>query len=231
MAGSQEREYLWSASPDEVWESLSEPWRACVELAWESYCAGSLPIGAVVTDAHGNVLSQGRNRIHESSGEDGSLFGHRLAHAEVNALVTLDYDRRDPAACILHTTTEPCPLCVGAARMADVSEVRYAAREPWGGSAAMFETVPYLKRGNVRVAGPEDGRLEEILVALQIECFLRLKPRILDRFLGTYEAVMSNAVGAGRNLYRSGTLREMSVAEAEAPAVLRVVSRELRAVA
>ncbi|HEX6711287.1 MAG TPA: hypothetical protein VF068_13235 [Rubrobacter sp.] len=84
----------------------------------------------------------------------------------------------------------------------------------------MFETVPYLRRGNVRVVGPEDGRLEEILVALQIE-----------RFLGTYEVVMPDAVRAGRSLYRSGTLREMSAAEAEVPAVLRVVSQELRAVA
>jgi tRNA(adenine34) deaminase len=230
MSGSQERENLWSASPAEVWKYLSEPWRASVELAWESHRAGSLPIGAVVADTHGNVLSRGRNRIHERSGEDGALFGHKLAHAEINALVTLDYDRSDPASRVLYTTTEPCPLCVGAARMADVSEVRYAAREPWGGSAAMFETVPYLKRGNVRVVGPQDGRLEEILVALQIERFLRLKPEVLDRFLGTYEAVMPNAVLAGRSLYRSGTLREMSVAEAEAPAVLRVVSRELRAV-
>ena len=229
MPGSQERENLWGASPDEVWDYLPEPWRACVELAWESYRAGSLPIGAVVADAHGNVLSRGRNRIHERSGENGYLFGHKLAHAEINALVTMDYDRSDP--CVLYTTTEPCPLCVGATRMADVRELHYAAREPWGGSAAMFETVPYLKRGNVRVVGPENGRLEEILVALQVERFLRLKPDILDRFLATYEAVMPDAVRADRNLYRSGTLREMSVAEAEAPAVLRAVSRELRAVA
>jgi tRNA(adenine34) deaminase len=227
MPGSQERENPWS--PAEVWDYLPEHWRACVELAWESYRAGSLPIGAVVADAQGNILSRGRNRIHERSGGDGYLFGHKLAHAEINALVTMDYGRSDP--CVLYTTTEPCPLCVGAARMADVRELHYAAREPWGGSAAMFETVPYLKRGNVRVVGPEDERLEEILVALQVECFLRLKPGVLDRFLGTYEAVMTDAVRAGRSLHRSGTLREMSVAEAEAPAVLRAVSRELRAVA
>jgi tRNA(adenine34) deaminase len=229
MSGSQERENLWGASPVEVWDHLSEPWCACVELAWESYHAGSLPIGAVVADAQGNLLSRGRNRIHERSGEDGYLFGHKLAHAEINALITLDYDRSDP--CVLYTTTEPCPLCVGATRMSDVRELRYAARDPWGGSAEMFETVPYLKRGNVRVVGPEDGRLEEILIAWQIERFLLLKTEALERFLGTYEVVMPDAVRAGRSLYRSGTLREMSVAEAEAPAVLRVVSQELRAVA
>ncbi|HJQ28440.1 MAG TPA: nucleoside deaminase [Rubrobacter sp.] len=229
MSGSQERESLMGASPDEVWDYLPGPWRACVELAWESYRAGSLPIGAVVADAQGNILSRGRNRIHERSGEDGYLFGHKLAHAEINALVTMDYDRS--GSCVLYTTTEPCPLCVGAVRMTDVKELRYAAREPWGGSAGMFETVPYLKRGNVRVFGPEDRRLEEILVSLQVERFLRLGPDNLDRYLGAYEAVMPHAVRTGRSLYRSGTLREMSVAEAEAATVLRVVGHELRAVA
>lgn len=227
MAGS--RENVWAASPYEVWEDLPEPWRACVELAWESYRAGSLPIGAVVADAQGNVLSRGRNRIHERTGEGGCVFGHKLAHAELNALLTLDFDRYEPATCVLYTTTEPCPLCVGAARMSDVKGVRYAAREPWGGSAAMFEMVPYLKRGNVRVVGPQDRRLEEILVAWQIERFLRLKPEVIDRFLGAYEAVMPEPVRAGRILYRSGTLKKMSVAGAFAPSVLRVVDKVLRA--
>ncbi|MDQ4062621.1 MAG: nucleoside deaminase, partial [Actinomycetota bacterium] len=152
-----------------MWETLPEPWRACADLAWEAYRAGSLPIGAVVTDADGNALSHGRNRIHERSGEGGTLFGHRLAHAEVNALVKLDYDQHDPRACILWTTTEPCPLCVGALRMADLAEVRYASTEPWAGSTAMFETVPYLKKGEVRMVGPEDPRLEAVLAALQVE--------------------------------------------------------------
>ena len=41
-----------------VWETLSEPWRACVDLAWEAYRADSLPIGAVVADADGRVLAE-----------------------------------------------------------------------------------------------------------------------------------------------------------------------------
>ena len=212
--------------PDDLWARLSLPWRACVELAWEAYRAGSLPIGAVVADAGGNVLSRGRNRIHERYGEDGHLFGNKLAHAELNALVTLDHDGRDPVECTLYTTTEPCPLCVGALRMSDVREVRYAAREPWGGSAAMFETVPYLKRGNVRVAGPEDRVLEDILVALLIARFLHLEPEILERFLATYEARMPHPVGAGRRLYRSGALDGISGADAQG--MISVVGRELR---
>src|SRR5215212_4980602 len=212
--------------PDDLWTRLPVPWRACLELAWEAYQAGSLPIGAVVADAEGEVISRGRNRIHERSGEDGYLFGNKLAHAELNALVTLDNDGWVPVECTLLTTTEPCPLCVGALRMSDVGAVRYAAREPWGGSTAMFETVPYLKRGNVRVTGPEDGLLEDILVALLIERFLRLKPEVLGRFLGTYEALMPRAVEAGRRLYRSGALA--GIGEVDAPGMISVVGGELR---
>ena len=115
-----------------VWEEISKPWRAYVEEAWEAYRSDSLPIGAVVTDGHGSVLSRGRNRIHERSGPSGAVFGHKLAHTELNALLSLDHREYDPRACVLWITTEPCPLCVGAARMSEVGGLRYAAREPWG---------------------------------------------------------------------------------------------------
>ena len=213
-----------------MWETLTEPWRACVDLAWEAYRASSLPIGAVVTDVDGNVLSRGRNRIHERSGESGALFGHKLAHAEVNALIKLDYDRHDPRSCALYTTTEPCPLCVGALRMADLGELRYASREPWAGSTAMFEAVPYLKNGNVRVVGPEDQQLEAILVALQVERFLQLKPKVLERFLLLYEEVMPEATQAGRRLYRSGILEAMSKEQVPTSDALLVVCREIASV-
>lgn len=178
-----------------------------------------------------NVLSRGRNRIHEQSGAGGTLFGHKLAHAEVNALVGLDYDRHDPRACVLWTTTEPCPLCVGALHMADLAELRYASREPWAGSAAMFETVPYLKNGKVRVVGPEDQRLEAVLVALQVERFLRLKPKVLERFLRLYGAVMPEATLAGRRLYGSGILQAMSKEQVPTSDALLTVSEEIAAAA
>ncbi len=199
-------------------------------MAWEAYRAGSLPIGAVVTDADGKVLSHGRNRIYERSGEGGTLFGHKLAHAEVNALLQLDLNRHDPRACILWTTTELCPLCVGALRMADLAEVRYASTEPWAGSTAMFETVPYLKNGKVRVVGPEDRRLEAVLVALQVERFLHLKPKVLERFLRLYEEVMPEATRAGRRLYRSGILGAISKEQVPTSDALLAVCREITSV-
>ena len=197
-----------------------------MEETWEAYRSGSLPIGAVVTDAHGNILSRGRNRIHERSGPSGTVFDHKLAHAELNALLSLDHREYDPHACVLWTT-EPCPLCVGAARMSEVGGLRYASREPWGGSAAMFETVPYLRRKNVDVMGPQDGPLEGVLVAPQVESFLRLQPKILERFLRLYEESIPEATAAGRRLHRSGLLRTMSDKRALASEVLLRVGDEV----
>lgn len=188
-----------------------------------------MPIGAVVADADDRVLASGRNRIYERSGPGDVVFGHKLAHAELNALLSLDLDANDPHACVLYTTTEPCPLCAGARRMTDVGDLRYAAREPWAGSAAMFETVPYLRRRNVRVLGPEDG-LETVVVALQVERFLRLEPEILEGFLLLYREVMPEATRAGKKAYRSGLLRVMSKDGAPTPAVVQALDEEISSI-
>ena len=209
-----------------VWETLSEPWRACVELAWEAYRAGSLPIGAVVADAEGRILSTGRNRIYEISGPPGAVFGRKLAHAELNALLSLEGEK-DPRACVLYTTTEPCPLCVGAARMADVGGLRYASREPWAGSAAMFETVPYLRRANLGLVGPEDQRLEAVLVALLVERYLSLEPKVLPSFVKLYEETMPQSTRAARNVHGSAFLRTMAADGAPARELVLALNQQM----
>ena len=209
-----------------VWETLSVPWRACVEQAWEAYRAGSLPIGAVVADAEGRVLSAGRNRIHEGAGPPGIVFGRKLAHAELNALLLLEGEE-NLRACVLYTTTEPCPLCVGAARMADVGGLRYASREPWAGSAAMFETVPYLRRANLDLEGPENECLEAVLVVLLVERYLSMRPKVLPSFMKLYEEVMPSASRMARDVYRSGLLRTMDADNASAREVVLALGQQL----
>ena len=38
------------------WETLELPWQEAFAQAWEAYCAGSLPIGAVITRAKARIL-------------------------------------------------------------------------------------------------------------------------------------------------------------------------------
>jgi tRNA(Arg) A34 adenosine deaminase TadA len=77
--------------------------------------AGERPIGAVVVVA-GEVVSRGRSRQNE--------LRSQLAHAELEALQNggeAVWERYREA--VLFTTVEPCPLCLGAAVMADVPHV------------------------------------------------------------------------------------------------------------
>src|SRR5438105_1014959 len=99
--------------PGGVWDRLEAPWRVAVEEAWAAYAAGTVPVGAVLVDPTGRVVSRGRNRIFDA-GAPGQIAGSRLAHAEVNALLGLAGSSADPRVLVLYTTAEPCPLCVGA---------------------------------------------------------------------------------------------------------------------
>jgi tRNA(Arg) A34 adenosine deaminase TadA len=56
-----------------------------VELAWESFRAGSLAVGAVLT-RQGETVATGRNRLAEQDPGDDVLAGTSLAHAEMNVL-------------------------------------------------------------------------------------------------------------------------------------------------
>ena len=149
--------------------SLSEPWQICLEEAWAAYCAGSLPIGACVVDATGAILSRGRNRIEETQADVPYACGNTLAHAELNALLALKVDRPTRHAAALYTTTEPCPLCLGAFYMSSVRTLHYAARESFAGSTNLLGTTPYLSRKPIRVYGPAEPILEALVTALAVE--------------------------------------------------------------
>ncbi|HEX7041028.1 MAG TPA: nucleoside deaminase [Trueperaceae bacterium] len=199
---------------------LSHVWRECVDLAWEAHVAGSLPIGAVVVDSEGSVVARGRNRlsieVEEPPHVPGTPYiaGVPLAHAEVNALLELGYRRRDEPRPTLYTTVEPCPLCMGAARMAGVGHVVFAAPDAWAGSAVMAEVVPYLKRVGPTVEGPVPA-LGDAFWAWHVSVTLR-RDSGQSAFLDALEASLPSAFAAGRLLHESGDLA--ALAEVGAPA-------------
>lgn len=106
--------------------------------AEEAGKAGELPIGAVVV-VRGEVISRGR-ATHQSSRS-------QLRHAELNALLSggerlwSDYDDA-----VLFTTMEPCPMCLGAAVMADVPHIVFACFDAVVHSRTTLEANPYVRR-------------------------------------------------------------------------------------
>jgi tRNA(Arg) A34 adenosine deaminase TadA len=129
-------------------ESTLEPaMRGALELAWESFAAGSFGIGAVVTDGDGTVVTTGRNRILEHDPGDDVLAGSSLAHAEMNALAKLRYRAHEHADLVLWTTLQPCVQCLGAIRLSSVGHVRVLAPDPlFRGLEEIRHVTPFLGR-------------------------------------------------------------------------------------
>lgn len=131
--------------------------------------AGQLPIGAVVV-FDGEVVSRGQNRHLERRTQ--------LAHAELEALLEggdAVWSRHDD--CVLYTTVEPCPMCLGAMVMADVPNVVFAAHDANAGIHHMGDNA-YVAR---HIRSYEGGILERE----SLDLIARYDPELLAFIMGS----------------------------------------------
>ena len=160
---------------------LDGPWRECFELAWEAFCAGTIPVGAVVVDEADVVVARGRNRIFEETAPAGQLAGSYIAHAELNALAGLPlvgarHGRGPYDEHVLYTTLEPCALCMGAALMMMVGEIRFASLDRYGGGKELRLENPHTARLPLVLSDPLDGLLGELGELLHLAHFVWRRP-------------------------------------------------------
>ncbi len=193
-----------------MWSDLPIQWQTCFELAWESYCTDCFPIGAVVISSDGRVVSRGRNRIYEKVKPGAGVNGAALAHAEMEALLALDFDAIDPHTCTLVTSTEPCPLCMGAFYMSGIRTLHFASRDPYAGSTNLLGTTWYLSRKQIKVTGPHP-QLEPLLVALFAEQDLHFHNWRFPSgiFWEMYAQAIPEGIALAQALARSRTLVAM----------------------
>jgi tRNA(adenine34) deaminase len=148
----------------DAWRELEEPWRASLELAWEAYRAGTVPVGAAVAAADGRVVARGRNRIFDPPGR--GLAGSRLAHAEVDALAQLPVTSRYRDH-VLYSTLEPCLLCAAATLHSTVGRIEYAVGDPFGGGCSGGIDTGHWRRSAPEIGSPLGGWPGELSAALQ----------------------------------------------------------------
>jgi tRNA(Arg) A34 adenosine deaminase TadA len=153
-----------------AWDELELAWREVFSLMWEAYLSGTIPVGAVVVDQAGQILSRGRNRIFDAT-MDGQLGNSRLAHAEINALVGLPSTRTYEDLTLL-TALEPCHLCLSAAIAVRVGTVRYAAGDPYGGAVGKLMPSADHHAHPVMIDGPLTGTAAQLPELLHIAHFL-----------------------------------------------------------
>ncbi len=104
-------------------------------LAADAGRAGDIPVGAVVTDAAGGVIGEGRN-LREVTHDP-------LAHAEVVAMreAAATLQSWNLEGCTLVVTLEPCLMCAGALLQARISRVVFGAWDEKAGAAGSVYDV------------------------------------------------------------------------------------------
>ena len=196
-----------------MWERLPGVWRAVVEESWSAYCAGSVPHGAVITDATGRIVARGRNRVGEQHGPEGQIFGNKLAHAEINALLKLDWHAIDSTTCILFAAAEPCDHCAAALLVARIGTVDYGSRDPVGGRADLLTANSHLRPQSMLLIPPARADLELLLMGLRAAYWLRCGAR--EAYLvDTWRTVVPEAINLGERLNASGKLNRLCIANA-----------------
>ena len=150
------------------WSDLPAPWQACWEEGWTAYRAGSLFIGAVVTDGDGRLVARGRNHINDCNALPFQVRHNQLAHAELNALLWLSPKPAEVHTYHIYSLMEPCPMCMGAIYMSGVRGVHFAARDPFAGSADLLGKTPYLSRKPVKIFAPDLPALELAVTAMSV---------------------------------------------------------------
>lgn len=93
--------------------------RRAIVLSQESVVNGGGPFGAVIAK-DGEIISEASNSV--------TIDNDPTAHAEVNSIrkATKKLGTFDLTGCVIYTSCEPCPMCLGAIYWAHLDKIYYA---------------------------------------------------------------------------------------------------------
>ncbi len=130
-----------------------------LEEALRAYHENEIPIGAVLIDEDGNLISRQHNRIEQ--------LHDATAHAEILALreASQKLNRRRLSECTLYSTVEPCAMCAGALVLCRVKRLVYGAVDSkFGAAESLFNVVnnPALNHQLLVTAGILEAECREL---------------------------------------------------------------------
>ena len=107
-----------------------------IQLAQEGIKKGGGPFGAVVV-RNGEIISEATNRVVYSNGP--------TAHAEILAIrqASKILGTHSLGDCILYTSCEPCPMCLGAIYWSGIKTVFFAADRKDAAAAGFSDEYIY----------------------------------------------------------------------------------------
>jgi tRNA(Arg) A34 adenosine deaminase TadA len=184
---------------------MARPWQIAFEEAWASWGSGSAGVGAVITNADGEIVSSGRSRAWDKPDGDSVLAGTYMAHAEMNALARLAPGKYQGYS--LYTTFEPCVMCAAAILLYRMPLVLYAADDPvWDGVHDAFVEIPVIARRlpqRRRLGGPF-GTFAHVLH------LSALVPHAPQAVIEAHQSVAPSHLEVARSVVESGGLVELA---------------------
>jgi guanine deaminase len=107
-----------------------------IEIAGNNINDGGGPFGAVISK-DGKIISEAGNRV--------VLTSDPTAHAEILTirLAASALKSHDLSECILYTSCEPCPMCLGAIYWAGIKKVVYACDRADAEEAGFSDNMIY----------------------------------------------------------------------------------------
>jgi tRNA(adenine34) deaminase len=121
-----------------------EAMRAALAQARLAVVTGDVPVGAVVVDAEGSIIGDGRNAR--------EALADPTAHAEMLALQAAArvVGSWRLEGCTVVVTLEPCAMCAGAVVLARVARLVYGAIDPKAGAVGSLWDLVRDRRLNHR---------------------------------------------------------------------------------
>jgi tRNA(Arg) A34 adenosine deaminase TadA len=110
--------------------------RMAIKIAGDGIRTGAGPFGAVIT-LNGDIIASSSNRV--------VLDADPTAHAEILAIRKAAgiVKSHDLSRCVLYTSCEPCPMCLGAIYWAGIKKVVYSASRHDAASAGFSDDFIY----------------------------------------------------------------------------------------
>lgn len=201
-----------------MWNNLEKGFQIAFGKAWEAYKNHTIPIGVAIMDKNDMIMATGQNQIYTDG--DGIIKHHQLAHAEINAILKLS-EIKDPnihkqiRGYTLYTTMEPCPLCFGAIVMGSIRNIKFAARDNYGGATALNQSIEYIKNKGISVLGHFE-ELEIVQIAIQV-CYelekndsVYIQSNFRDEvLLPSWTQSCEKGVEIGKYLFKNKVLQNM----------------------
>ncbi|MBC7537717.1 MAG: nucleoside deaminase [Bacteriovorax sp.] len=133
----------------------------------KAYRIDEVPIGAVVVDSRGVVLS----RSHNIKEKNHNPCGHAEILAITEAAKKLNNWRL--INCSLYVTLEPCPMCLSAMIQARIGTLYFGAYDPKGGSLSL--NYNFYKDQKLNHSFPVIGGLRHFECSKLLSNFFREK--------------------------------------------------------